>query len=151
MPLTPTESLVDPRLIYRLKTITTDLRWPSPCTQCSILPHLPSMFSSSTQTIAFDPKIASNCLDPRRDSLKTALLNHLFHRLTILQPHLFVNHRTDFEKLLFEQTSFKTNCSIHLEYLLHKIQIADDEQLSHLLQKNDEFQLSPSLLKMIFN
>jgi len=149
--LNPSESLVDPRLIYRLKTITTDLRWPSACTQCSISPHSPSLFNSPTQTIVFDPKLATNCLDPRRDSLKTAILNHLHHRLTILLPHLFVRYSFEMNKILFEQTKFSTNCSLHLEYLLQRIQMTEDEELPHFIHKNNEFQLSPQLVNMIFN
>ena len=148
IPFFAQESLIDPRLIYRLQTITTDLRWPTPCSQCSILPHLPSLFTSSTQTITADPKYSTDFLDPRRESLRTSILNNVYHRLTSCAPNLFTTNPAHVEKLLFEETTFNTNCSLHLEYLLHKITIIDDSQFFHLIKSNEEFQVSPLLLLM---
>jgi hypothetical protein len=148
--LYPQEPLIDPRLIYRLQAITTDLTWPSPCTQCSILPHLPSVFTTSTQTISFDLTTSAHFLDPRRESLKNLVLKYLYHRMKTSIPHLFISNCNRTQTLLFEQTRFKTNCSLHLEYLLHKIKIMNDEQFLHLIKVNDEFQLSTCLLNKIF-
>lgn len=148
IPFFAQESLIDPRLIYRLQTITTDLRWPTPCGQCSILPHLPSLFTSSAQTITADPKYSTDFLDPRRESLRTAILNNVYHRLTSCAPNLFTKNPAHVEKLLFEETTFNTNCSLHLEYLLHKITIMDDSQFTNLIKSNEEFQVSSLLLLM---
>jgi hypothetical protein len=151
IPLLTHEPLIDPRLIYRLQAITTDLRWPSPCNQCSILPHLPSLFTSSTQMISFDPRCSSNFVDPRRESLKNAILNNIYHRMKILIPNLLIINSNQFQKLLYEQTIFKTNCSLHLEYLLHKIKLTEDMNFFHMIKNNDEFQLSPFLFQLICN
>ncbi len=145
------EPLIDPRLIYRLQSITTDLRWPSPCNQCSISPYLPSLFTSSTQTILYDRKCPSDFVDPRRESLKHAILTNIYQRIKILIPNIFIINSNQFQKLLFEQTTFKTNCSLHLEYLLHKIKLTNDMNFFHMMKTNDEFQLSPFLLQLIFN
>lgn len=55
-----------------------------------------------------------------------------------------------FQKFLFEQTIFKTNCSLHLEYLLHKLKQSDDMNFFHLIKTNDEFQLAPFVAQLIF-
>jgi hypothetical protein len=151
IPLIAREPLIDPRLIYRLQSITTDLRWPNPCNQCSISSYLPSLFTSSTQTILYDRKCPSDFVDPRRESLKNAILNSIYQRIKILIPNIFIINSNQFQKLLFEQTIFKTNCSLHLEYLLHKIKMIDDMNFFHMIKTNDEFQLSPFLLQLIFN
>ncbi|CAF2392085.1 unnamed protein product [Rotaria sp. Silwood2] len=150
IPLFVHEPLIDPRLIYRLQTLTTDLRWPSPCNQCSISEQLPSLFHSSTQMISYEQKCLSEFIDPRRESLKQAILNIIYQRIKILMPHLLIIRSNRFQTLLFEQTIFKTNCSIHLEYLLHKIKVIDDMNFFHMIKTQDEFQLSSSLLQLIF-
>jgi hypothetical protein len=151
IPLSAQEPLIDPRLIYRLKSITTDLRWPSPCNRCSISEHLSSLFTSTTQIISYDRKYSCDFVDPRRESLKTAILNYIHHRIKILIPNIFIINSNEFQKLLFEQTIFKTNCSLHLEYLLHKLKLIDNMNFFHMIKTNDEFQLSPFLLQLIFN
>ena len=151
IPLTAHTSLIDPRLIYRLQTITTDLRWPAPCDQCLVSTQMPSLFNSSTQLIVYEPKSSSNFVDPRRESLKQAILNSLYQRIKIFFPHILTMNSNDIQKFLFEQTVFKTNCSIHLEHLLHKIQITDDVNFFHMIQNQNEFQLSSSISQLIFN
>jgi hypothetical protein len=69
----------------------------------------------------------------------------------MLIPNIFIINSNQFQKLLFEQTIFKTNCSLHLEYLLHKIKITDDTNFFHMIKTTDEFQLSPFLLQLILN
>ncbi|CAF3620216.1 unnamed protein product [Rotaria sordida] len=150
IPLFVHEPLIDPRLIYRLQTLTTDLRWPSSCNQCSISAQLSPLFHSSTQMISYEQNYLSDFIDPRRESLKQAILNIIYQRIKILVPHMSIMHSNQFQKLLFEQTIFKTNCSIHLEYLLHKIKIIDDINFFHMIKNHEEFQLSSSLLQLIF-
>ncbi|CAF3378856.1 unnamed protein product [Rotaria sp. Silwood1] len=150
IPLFVHEPLIDPRLMYRLQALTTDLRWPSPCNQCSISTQLSPLCHSSTQMISCEQKCVSEFIDPRRESLKQAILNIIYQRLKILMPHLFIINMNQIQTLLFEQTIFKTNCSIHLEYLLHKIKIIDDMNFFHMIKSYDEFQLSSSLLQLIF-
>ncbi len=152
IPLQAHEPLTDPRLIYRLQAITTDLRWASTCNQCTISSYLPPLFTSSTQMISYERKLlTSEFVDPRRESLKNAILNSIYERIKILIPNIFIINSNQFQKLLLEQTIFKTNCSIHLEYLLHKLKLTDDMNFFHMIKTNDEFQLSPFLLQLIFN
>ncbi|UJR35659.1 hypothetical protein I4U23_028409 [Adineta vaga] len=139
IPLLAHEPLIDPRLIYRLQAITTDLRWSTPCNQCSIEP------------ISSDRKCVSDHTDPRRESLKNAILNNVYQRLKTLIPNIFITNSNEFQKHLFEQTIFQTNCSLHLEYLLQKIKQIDDMNFFQLIKTNEEFHLSPHLLQLIFN
>ncbi len=150
IPTITQEPLIDPRLIYRLQSITTDLRWENSCTQCSISSSLPPLFTSSTQTILYDRKYPSDFVDPRRDSLKLAILNIIYQRIKLLIPNIFIMNSNQFQKFLFEQTIFKTNCSLHLEYLLHKLKQSDDMNFFHLIKTNDEFQLAPFVAQLIF-
>jgi hypothetical protein len=101
--------------------------------------------------ISYDRKCSSDYVDPRRESLKNAVLHSICQRIKILIPNIFIINSNQFQKLLFEQTIFKTNCSLHLEYLLHKIKLIDDMNFFHMIKTNDEFQLSPFLLQLIFN
>lgn len=151
IPLLAHEPLIDPRLIYRLQTITTDLRWPSPCNQCSISSHPPSLSTNTTQMISLDRKCVSNCIDPRRETLKIAILNHIHQRLKLLIPNIFITNSNDFQHLLFEQTIFETNCSLHLEHLLYKLNELDDINFFQILKSSEEFRLSTRLLQLIFN
>ena len=151
IPLSNAESIIDPRLFYRLRSITTDLEWPRPCVQCSVVPNSPSLFSSPIQTLPNEQQCVTDFIDPRRQSLTNAILNNLFDRL-----QTFVNSSTaassiEMHTVLFEETIFNTNCSLHLEYLLHKIKTINDNELRQLIRDNDEFQLSSNLLRMIFN
>ncbi|CAF0867335.1 unnamed protein product [Adineta ricciae] len=134
IPLLAHEPLIDPRLIYRLQTITTDLRWPTPCNQCSISSHHPSLSTSTTQMISLDRKCVSNCIDPRRATLKIAILNFIHQRLKLLIPNIFIINSNEFQHLLFEQTTFETNCSLHLEHLLDKLNELDDVNFFQLLK-----------------
>ncbi|CAM4760197.1 unnamed protein product [Rotaria magnacalcarata] len=150
IPLFANEPLIDPRLIYRLQAITTDLRWQSTCAQCSTSSESPISFHSSTQLISYDQRYSSGFVDPRRESLKQAILNVIYIRLKILMPHLLIHNSNQFENLLFEQTAFKTNCSIHLEYLLNRIKGMDETNFIQMIKSQEEFQLSSSLLQLIF-
>ncbi|CAF4619717.1 unnamed protein product [Rotaria socialis] len=150
IPLFANEPLIDPRLIYRLQAITTDLRWPSACTQCSTSSESPTSFHSSTQLISYDQRYSSDFVDPRRESLKQAILNVIYIRLKILMPHLLIHNSDQVENLLFEQTAFKTNCSIHLEYLLNRIKGMDEINFIQMIKSQEAFQLSSSLLQLIF-
>lgn len=151
IPIQAQESQVDPRLIYRLKTITTDLRWSIPCSQCLISPYtVPKTFEPSTRTILFERKSSTDFVDPRRDSLKNAILSHIYHRLKILLPNIrLTNNLTQCQQLLFEQTNFQTNCSLHLEYLLHQLKQIDDTNFLQMIKTNEEFQLSTDVLQLI--
>ncbi|CAF1613840.1 unnamed protein product [Adineta ricciae] len=151
IPLLAHEPLIDPRLIYRLQAITMDLRWPTPCSQCSIPSHYPSLSTSTTQMISLDRKCVSNCIDPRRATLKIAILNFIHQRLKLLIPNIFIINSNEFQHLLFEQTIFETNCSLHLEHLLDKLNELDDVNFFQLLKSNEEFRLSTRLLQLIFN
>ncbi|CAF0945313.1 unnamed protein product [Adineta steineri] len=151
IPLVTCEPLNDPRLTYRLQAITTDLRWPLPCHQCSVSEQSPLLFLSPTQIISTDRKHTSDYFDPRRDSLKNAILNNIYDRLKAIVPNVFIINSNQFQKLLFEQTIFNTNCSSHLANLLHRVQYIDDTNFFQMLKLNGEFHLSPFLLQMIFN
>lgn len=150
IPLSVNEPLVDPRLIYRLQAITTDLRWPSPCKQCALSPQLSPSFHCSTQMISYEKNDSSDFVDPRRESLKQAILNLIYQRLKLLKPHLFTNNSSQCGTLLFGHTVFKTNCSIHLEYLLQKLRQTDETNFFHMIKNQEEFELSSSFLQLIF-
>ncbi len=150
IPTTAQEPLIDPRLIYRLQSITTDLRWEKSCTQCSSSSSLSPLFTSATQTILYDRKCPSDFVDPRRESLKLAILNLIYQRIKLLIPNIFILNSMQFQKLLYEQTNFKTNCSLHLEYLLHRLKQSDDRNFFHMIKTNDEFQLSPFVVEVLF-
>ena len=141
--------MIDPRLKYRLQPITTDPNSIICCNQCSISPNLPPIFASSTQTILFDRRHPLDFVDPRRESLKTAILYHIYQRIKLLIPNIFIINSNQFQKLLFEQTIFKSNCSLHLEYLLHKLKRADETTFFHMIKSNEDFQLSPLVNQLI--
>lgn len=149
IPFQPHESLIDPRLKYRLQPITPDSTSTICCSQCLISPHLPSLFTSSTQTILYDRRHPFDFVDPRRDSLKNAILYQIYQRIKLLIPNIFILNSNQFQKLLFEQTIFKSNCSLHLEYLLHQLKQSDDLTFFHMIKSNEEFQLSSLVIQLI--
>ena len=111
--------------------------------------YLPSFFASSTQTILYDRQHPLDFVDPRRDSLKNAILYQIYQRIKLLIPNIFILNSNQFQKLLFEQTIFKSNCSLHLEYLLHKLKRSDDLTFFHMIKSNEEFQLASLVIQLI--